>query len=60
MWYVMTAGTECTLLCTPYRNIARMCAILLPGRNIARFVPDNWNKSDSKDFAFPTENAESA
>ena len=62
MWYVLqlVAGNEYTLLCTRYRDIARLCAALLPGTNIVRFVPDNWYTDAEKDFSFPAVDTKSA
>ena len=55
MWYIMNIsaqGDEVTLLTTRYRNIARFCAIFLPGKNVCRFVSDHYNANENKSFAF--------
>ena len=53
MWYVINIseqGKEKTLLTTRYRNIAQACAAFLPGRNVCRFMEDNWSGGDNQNF----------
>ena len=60
MWYVLNLneqGKEKTLLTTRYKDIAHACAESLPGRNICRFMDDNWSGGCNQNFLAEKEEA---
>lgn len=60
MWFVINIseqGKEKTLLTTRYKDIAHACAASLPGRNVCRFMVDNWSGNSNENFITNKEEA---